>query len=81
MAPASARHLRTAAVLRHTHEAGYTMIRDAAGLDAGFKLAIDEGLIAARVAEEHVTHAALLPRERRSTGSHRLAGTVMGRQD
>ena len=43
--PASTRHLRTAAVLRHTLEAGYTMIRDAAGLDAGFKRAVDEGLI------------------------------------
>jgi hypothetical protein len=32
-------------VLRHTPEAGYTMVRDAAGLDAGFKGAIDEGLI------------------------------------
>jgi imidazolonepropionase-like amidohydrolase len=29
--PASSRHLRTAAVLRHTLEAGYTMLRDAAG--------------------------------------------------
>src|SRR5258708_4754205 len=44
--PASTRHLRTASVLRQTLEAGYTMIRDAAGLDAGFKRAIDEGLIA-----------------------------------
>ncbi len=44
--PESTRHLRTAAVLRQTLEAGYTMIRDAAGLDAGFKRAIDEGLIA-----------------------------------
>jgi imidazolonepropionase-like amidohydrolase len=43
--PASTRHLRTAAVLRRTLEAGYTMIRDAAGLDAGFKRAVDEGLI------------------------------------
>ena len=43
--PASTCHLRTAAVLRHTPEAGYTMVRDAAGLDAGFKGAIDEGLI------------------------------------
>src|SRR5258708_37898611 len=43
--PASTRHLRTASVLRQTLEAGYTMIRDAAGLDAGFKRAIDEGLI------------------------------------
>jgi imidazolonepropionase-like amidohydrolase len=44
--PQSTRHLRTAAVLRQTLEAGYTMIRDAGGLDAGFKRAIDEGLAA-----------------------------------
>jgi imidazolonepropionase-like amidohydrolase len=42
--PHSTRHLRTAAVLRQTLEAGYTLIRDAGGLDAGFKRAIDEGL-------------------------------------
>jgi imidazolonepropionase-like amidohydrolase len=44
--PESTRHLRTAAVLRQTLEAGYTMIRDAGGLDAGFKRAIEEGLVA-----------------------------------
>jgi imidazolonepropionase-like amidohydrolase len=44
--PSSTRHLRTAAVLKQTLDAGYTMIRDAAGLDSGFKRAIDEGLIA-----------------------------------
>jgi imidazolonepropionase-like amidohydrolase len=44
--PHSTRHLRTAAVLRQTLEAGYTTIRDAGGLDAGFRRAIDEGLIA-----------------------------------
>src|SRR5437588_3529865 len=43
--PQSTRHLRTAAVLKQTLAAGYTMIRDAAGLDAGFRRAIDEGLI------------------------------------
>ncbi|HEX5320064.1 MAG TPA: amidohydrolase family protein [Stellaceae bacterium] len=43
--PHSTRHLRTAAVLRQTLEAGYTTIRDAGGLDAGFRRAIDEGLI------------------------------------
>jgi imidazolonepropionase-like amidohydrolase len=43
--PQSTRHLRTAAVLKRTLEAGYTTIRDAAGLDAGFKRAIEEGLI------------------------------------
>jgi imidazolonepropionase-like amidohydrolase len=44
--PESTRHLRTAAVLRNTLAAGYTTIRDAGGLDAGFKRAIEEGLIA-----------------------------------
>jgi imidazolonepropionase-like amidohydrolase len=43
--PQSTRHLRTAAVLKQTLRAGYTTIRDAAGLDAGFKRAIEEGLI------------------------------------
>lgn len=43
--PASTRHLRTAKVLKETLAAGYTTIRDAAGLDVGFKRAIDEGLI------------------------------------
>src|SRR5207248_3184767 len=33
--PQSTRHLRTAAVLKQTLAAGYTMIRDAAGLDDG----------------------------------------------
>src|SRR5215472_3645032 len=44
--PQSTRHLRTAKVLADTLAAGYTAVRDAAGLDAGFKRAIDEGLIA-----------------------------------
>ncbi len=44
--PDSTRHLRTAAVLRQTLEAGYTTIRDAGGLDVGFKRAIEEGLAA-----------------------------------
>ena len=43
--PQSTRHLRTARVLKQTLAAGYTTIRDAAGLDAGFKRAIEEGLI------------------------------------
>jgi hypothetical protein len=42
----STRTLRTARVLQETLAAGYTAVRDAAGLDAGFKRAIDEGLIA-----------------------------------
>ena len=44
--PQSTRTLRTANVLAQTLAAGYTTIRDAAGLDAGFKRAIEEGLIA-----------------------------------
>jgi imidazolonepropionase-like amidohydrolase len=43
--PQSTRHLRTASVLKQTLAAGYTTIRDAAGLDVGFKRAIEEGLI------------------------------------
>lgn len=43
--PASTVHMRTAAVLGRTLATGYTTIRDAAGLDVGFKLAVDEGLI------------------------------------
>jgi len=43
--PQSMRHLRTASVLKKTLDAGYTMIRDAGGLDVGFKHAIEEGLI------------------------------------
>src|SRR5437870_6538245 len=38
-------HMRTATVLRQTLATGYTTIRDAAGLDVGFKLAVDEGII------------------------------------
>jgi imidazolonepropionase-like amidohydrolase len=44
--PQTTRTLRTAKVLANTLAAGYTTIRDAAGLDAGFKRAIEEGLIA-----------------------------------
>jgi len=44
--PQSTRTLRTAKVLEQTLTAGYTTIRDAAGLDAGFKRAVEEGLIA-----------------------------------
>jgi imidazolonepropionase-like amidohydrolase len=44
--PQSTRYLRTAKVLADTLASGYTAVRDAAGLDTGFKRAIDEGLIA-----------------------------------
>src|SRR5262245_31316927 len=43
--PASTRSLRTAQAIRQTLERGYTAVRDAGGLDAGFRHAVDEGLI------------------------------------
>lgn len=43
--PRSTRHLRIASVLRQTLETGYTTVRDAGGLDAGFGMAVDEGLV------------------------------------
>jgi len=43
--PQSTRALRTAKVLHDTLAGGYTAVRDAGGLDAGFKRAIEEGLI------------------------------------
>ena len=43
--PASTAHLRTARVLADTLAMGYTTVRDGGGLDAGFKVAIEQGLI------------------------------------
>ena len=43
--PRSTRHLRIASALRRTLDTGYTTVRDAGGLDAGFALAVDEGLV------------------------------------
>ena len=43
--PRSLRHMRIAGVLKQTLESGYTTVRDASGLDAGFRQAVDEGLI------------------------------------
>src|SRR2546427_9038762 len=43
--PASTAHLRTARVLADTLAMGYTTVRDAGGLDAGFKLAVEQGLV------------------------------------
>ena len=42
--PISLQYLRTAKVLEETLAAGYTCVRDAGGLDAGFKQAVEEGL-------------------------------------
>src|SRR5687768_3917240 len=41
----STRNLRTAQVIERTLAMGYTAIRDAGGLDAGFRAAVEEGLI------------------------------------
>jgi imidazolonepropionase-like amidohydrolase len=43
--PASTRALRTAQAIQQTLARGYTTVRDAGGLDAGFRQAVDEGLI------------------------------------
>jgi imidazolonepropionase-like amidohydrolase len=43
--PQSTRHVRTATVMRQTLATGYTTVRDAAGLDVGFKRAMEEGLL------------------------------------
>ena len=43
--PASTAHLRTARVLAETLAMGYTTVRDGGGLDAGFKIAVEQGLI------------------------------------
>jgi len=40
--PASTAHLRTARVLAETLAMGYTTVRDGGGLDAGFKVAIEQ---------------------------------------
>jgi imidazolonepropionase-like amidohydrolase len=42
--PASTSALRTAAVLRETLATGYTTVRDAGGLDIGFKRAVEQGI-------------------------------------
>ena len=42
--PNSLQNLRTASVLSQTLSAGYTCVRDAGGLDEGFKMAVEEGL-------------------------------------
>jgi len=43
--PASLAHLKTAKAIEDSLAAGYTCIRDAGGLDAGFKSAVDQGLL------------------------------------
>ena len=43
--PSSLFAIRTAQVIEDTLAAGYTTVRDAGGLDAGFKMAVEEGLI------------------------------------
>ena len=44
--PRSLRHLRIARVIEATLQTGYSTIRDCGWLDAGFRIAVDEGLIA-----------------------------------
>ena len=42
--PTSTRHMRVAATLKQTLESGYTTVRDAGGLDAGFRIAVEQGI-------------------------------------
>ena len=44
-APASLRHMRTAQVLKDKLDMGYTTFREGGGLDQGFKMAVEEGVI------------------------------------
>ena len=44
--PESLYHVRTATVIEQTLKTGYTAVRDGGWLDAGFKMAVEEGLIA-----------------------------------
>ena len=43
--PNSLHHLKTARAIEDSLKAGYTCIRDAGGLDAGFKFAVEEGIL------------------------------------
>ena len=43
--PASVHHLKTARAIEESLVAGYTCIRDAGGLDSGFKYAVEQGLL------------------------------------
>lgn len=43
--PLSLSHIKTAQVIEDTLAAGYTTVRDAGGLDAGFKMAVEQGII------------------------------------
>ena len=43
--PSSTRSLRTGRAIERTLGMGYTAVRDAGGLDAGFRIAVEEGLI------------------------------------
>ena len=63
--PQTTRTLRTAKVLADTLASGYTTVRDAAGLDAGFKRAIDEGLDRRPAADRLIVHHLADRRHRR----------------
>lgn len=43
--PLSLANIKTAQVIEDTLAAGYTTVRDAGGLDAGFKMAVEQGII------------------------------------
>ena len=52
--PTSLGYLRPAKALEETLLAGYACVREAGGLDVGFKQAIEEGLIPGQIGRAHV---------------------------
>ena len=55
--PQSLNNIRTAMTLEQTLMMGYTTVRDAGWLDAGFKMAIEEGLVPGpRLPRRHRSH-------------------------
>ena len=74
-------HMRTARVLEQTLMTGYTTVRDAGWLDAGFKLAVDEGLIPGPrllVATSPISPTGGLADRSSPSGHHQLTGSAPG---
>ncbi len=75
--PMSTRHMRVAATLRQTLESGYTTVRDAGGLDAGFRMAVEQGLAAGprlQVTLSPITPPGGLGEHRSASGHHPPGG-------
>ena len=71
--PTSTRHMRVAATLKQTLESGYTTVRDAGGLDAGFRMAVEQDIAAGprlQVALLPITPPGGLGEHRSPSGHH-----------